>query len=191
MAQLLYYQQEREQFPEEHSRHLKDAEAEIIFKKLCRHFKLGNAKLIFDNRGNHGGYNWGKGWHIQINHSPNLLDFLHEMAHIFHCRYRRKQGEHYHNKKFNRVVKRFVNYCRKKNYWQEEIIKRTAPKPPKPEPTKEEIRMRKTKKVREKFKRYESKIKLYTTKLNKAKRSLAALERNDIQLRLRPLAILE
>jgi hypothetical protein len=69
----------------------------------------------------------------------------------------------------------------KKNFWSDEIAKRTAPKPSKPLPSVDELRQQKIAKRRESIVRFEKKLKyytrLYTNKIKSAKRSIVMLER--------------
>ncbi len=103
----------------------------------------------------------------------------HELAH-YYC-YDKYGGRIGHNKKMWRVMERMINYYKKKNYWEEELDKRTEVKV-KLEPTKEELKLKKIEKRKTDLLRYEKRLayftKLYTNKIKKANRSIAMFERN-------------
>jgi predicted RNase H-like nuclease (RuvC/YqgF family) len=79
-------------------------------------------------------------------------------------------------------MKKVVSYCKRKEWFEQELERRTAPKPIKPEPTKQEIQQEKIAKAERKIKRYETKVKMYQKKLGKTKRSLSMLKKRHISI---------
>jgi len=158
-------------------------EAKIIFDKLKRHYRLRNYYIEFTDRlTRHSGYCWSYG-KIQVRWRTRLETLCHEIAHaIYFYKGRRKKFAKMHTKRFERLVNRVCLYCVNHNFWQEEIAKRTMPKPIMPEPTKDESRLILIKKREEQLLKHEKKLKyytrLYTTKIKSARRSIAMLKRN-------------
>ena len=184
MPYLKFYDKERKLFPEENVMCVSDEVTEIIFRKLERHF-VDSRRYSFGLRfyGNGGGVcgTWG----IRLPHNPSILLICHELAHRI---YRLKYGstERHHTKKLIRIIKRLVTYCRKKNYWKEEVERRTAPKPtpqPKPEPTKQQImegklnkEIRAVERMKERIKATQRKMKNQETRLKKHERRVRYYE---------------
>lgn len=171
MPYLQYYQQERKDFPEPQAKTLTCKGVEIVVKKLSRHFKLGNIDVEFTSGRN---YSKGSRYRVRINMSNmnNFLVVCHELAHVYQLRILNFQsGDRWHGKVHNKIMKRMIHYCEKKNWFQEEIEKRLQPRAPKPEPSKDEIRAKELIKLQEKIVGYEKKILFYTKKMRKAKRS--------------------
>jgi len=172
MASLIYYRKEREEFDEAFKKELSICQAEIIYKKLCKHFKLRMPRLVWTSGRNHPHCSQ---WSICLNYNYNTIGVIcHELAHLFMFQ---KLNTHGHNKKHKRIMKRMIRYCEKKNWFEAELKRRTEPKPQKPEPTKQEIQQQKITKAEKKMKRYEMKIKMYQKKLSKANKSLTILKK--------------
>lgn len=74
-------------------------------------------------------------------------------------------------------MKRVINYCRKKNWFEEELQRRTAPKPKKQEPTKDEVRSKRIILLEERKAGYERRIKLAENKIKKLNKQIAGLKR--------------
>lgn len=171
MAYLQYYQQERKEFPEAENQELSSKEIQIVAKKLSRHYKLGNVDVEFTSGRNNSK---GSRWRIRINmdNMNNFLVVCHEMAHVYQLRKLNfKSGDRWHGKEHHKIMKRMINYCAKRNWFKEELERRTTFKAPKPEPSKDEVRAKELIKLQEKIVRYEKKILFYTKKMRKAKRS--------------------
>lgn len=170
---LKFYSDETVLYSEAYSRKLDSQEAQIVFKKLCRHYKL-HLRLYFNSRRHGGIYN--SGGYVELGHSSSFGLMCHEVSHAI---YRRKYGrtKTSHNKKLMRILGRLVNYCKKKDWWEAEINKRTEIKPQKPEPTKQEIRIGKIEHKKNMILRYHKKLKFYSNKVKKAERSVRMLER--------------
>lgn len=164
------------------SKELSYDEAEIVFDKLKKHYKLRNYYIEFTNRLTRcSGKCWSYG-KIQVRYRTSYHTLCHEIAHaidftkIGHTRHMRM-----HSRRFYRLVQRICLYCLKHNFWEEEIKKRTEIKI-EPEPTKEEIRNDRLEKRKKDLIRYEKKLKYYTkfynNKIKKCKRSILMLEKN-------------
>lgn len=182
MAHLKYYADERIAEKEAYDRKLPNSMAtRIVIKKLARHYKLNIWDIRFTSgiRHSKAGANAGANY-ITININQNNFGMVcHEVAHIYHIqKIGRYNIKRLHCKYHRQIMKRMINYCKKKGWFEGELSRRLSPKEPKPEPTKDEMRQRKINKAREKIKRYESRIKLYTNKLRKARRSLVMLEKH-------------
>src|SRR3990167_2389747 len=161
MANLVYYKQERELFKGEWEKGLNGTdECRIVLKKLLRHFKLGKPIISFTSGRNHS---CAGRWEITINVSQmNFAVLCHELGNVYQAtRLNFQSGDKWHTKKHRTIMKRILNYCRKKNWFETELKRRTEPKPEKPEPTKDEIRQKKIKKLEQSTKKCLSKIKRY------------------------------
>lgn len=171
---LKFYAEERKLYPEAYSRKLTTTETKIIFDKICRHYKLKWISLSFNGR-RRGGIA-GSGY-IQLCYDPCFGLLCHEIAHIID---KRKRNKSKHDKKLMRLLGRVINYCKKRNWWQEELTRRTEIKI-KPLPTKEELQQQKLEKRKADLRRYEKRLnyytRLYSNKIKKANRSIAALTR--------------
>lgn len=171
---LEYYYKERIEFKEFCEKKISIAETKIIIDKLFRHFKLRNVNLFWTS-----GRNRSKGGSRLILNRDDLSVHLvcHEIAHVFQVQ---KIGILGHNKKHMKITSRMQNYCKKHNYWQEEINRRLTIKP-KTQPTKQELHIKKLDKRKSDLKRYEKKLqfytRLYSTKIRSANRSISALEK--------------
>lgn len=172
MAHLIYYQKENEAFKDAFGRQMDWKESEMVYPKLCRHFKLRRVRLEWTSGRNHPSC---ASWRITLNYNWNNFGILcHELAHLFMYQ---KIGKGGHNKKHWRVMKRMICYCQKKNWFEEELKRRTEPKPVKPDPTKEEIRLKKIERFERGIKRHQTKIKRCTTLIKKNNRRIAHLRR--------------
>jgi len=178
MPRLAFYRDEKLKFPDAFNKPLSCQEIGIIFKKLCRHFKI-NPRLQFGRGSN------ANGCRVQLSNKwgKNLGILCHELAHAY-----TDIKFHFvkHNKKMWKIMVRMIRYCEKNNYWQEELQRRLTPKPINPEPTKDEIRLEKIEKKKQALIRYEKKLKYYTklygNKIRSVKRSIVMLERNINQI---------
>jgi hypothetical protein len=148
----------------------------FVLNKLNRHFKV-KAWLTYNGH-RHGGCanRFGR---IEIGSSGrNFGTLCHEFGHVLEFK---KFGESSHHKRLRKIIARVVAYCQKKSYWSSELEKRTAPKPVKPVPSVDVVRLQKIVKKKESIERFEKKLKYYTRlysgKISKAKRSVAMLER--------------
>ena len=182
MANLLFYHVERLKQDDCYKVNLTHEEARIVFDKLRRHYKV-RVSLYWRPRmrgggSYHGGYNptislpAGKGTNFRV--------LCHEMAHALE---KQKHGSTKHRKRLLRIIGRVCDYCRKHEFWQAELRKRTEPRVPAPDPTPDEERATKLQQLRLKVLGYEHKLqrtnKLYQGKLQRARRRIAALERQE------------
>lgn len=112
MANLKYYEKERERFKTESELRFTDSDSLKITKKLARHFKFRVSEIRFwGNRGKGQARNISQ---IRLSHSPSLLLIAHELGHLFN---KQKLGNWRHSKRLTKTVSRFLVYCRKKAYW--------------------------------------------------------------------------
>jgi len=178
MSDLLFYQKERIEYPEEFNMKLDRKETEIIFEKLKRHYKLPVYLRVEFNNYRIPKYSYGRVKILMPCSSLNLGILSHEVAHAIAYNKGYKRG---HNKILRRVLKSVINYCRKHNYWQEELKRRTDVKMP-VILSDQELRLKRIEKRKADLLRYEKKLvkyqKLYTNKIKKARRSILMLERN-------------
>lgn len=175
MANLVYYEKEREIFKEAFDRKMTLEEAEILFEKLCRHFKLNGIYQkvhLYWTSGSRCPKAFGTSA-IKLNEDYNNFGVLcHELAHI---RQRKKYGQTGHNRQHLRVMKTIVAYCKRRNWWEQELKERLAPRPTKPEPTQEELIAKTIERLERNCKRYTTKIRMYGNKLRKAQKKIGRL----------------
>src|SRR3990167_4782281 len=175
MGKATYYRTERIDFKEQYEKKLSWQECVIVHKKLCKHYKLP-CNIRYNGRicgrvHSHGLIQLGQ-------QGMNIGVICHEVAHLVaYIKYR----DMHHNKKMYRIMKSIMNYAKKKQYWNNELDKRTTIKEPKPEPTKEELKQQKINKRETDIQKYEKKLqyynKLYNNKIKKARRSITMLKR--------------
>lgn len=159
MPWLKFYAEERKRFPEAFQRKVADKHVQLIVNKLVRHFKISNHTVGVDFYGNRAGHAYYR--YLTLPHNPSFGLICHELAHILHMR---KHGKSRHNKKLMQIIKRLVNYCKKKGYWQAEIQRRNKPKP---KPTKLHVLQKKLAKEQKAVKRISTRIKRLKTYLKK------------------------
>lgn len=151
--------------------------AKIIVRKLARHFKLNIVQIDFYGTNDSGRASlWGR---IRLSNVPSLGIICHEVNH-FLCwkKYGTSKGKAQHgSRKWYVQLKRVIRYCRTKNFWKEEYDRRTAPKPMKPEPTKQEVRLRKIARFEKAIKRHQTRIKRCQTAIKRNDRRIAGLKR--------------
>lgn len=176
MAHLKYYAKEREEFRAEFDNMICYDDLVIITKKLYKHFKLTNVNLETTSGRN---YSRANRYRIKINTDDMSFGTVcHELAHVYQLQILNyKHGDRFHDKKHRKVMTRMLNYCKKKNYWKEELDRKFAIKPMKPEPTKEEVKIKKILQLENNIKRYQTKLKLYSNKLRKAEKRLKRIKR--------------
>jgi hypothetical protein len=183
MANLVYYSDERKEFKEAFEKKLTYQEAEIIYSKLCHHFKLREVRIEWTSGRNHPKC---ASYRIILNYDYNSIGVLcHEVAHLYQLQKPRK-FTNWHNKEHKKIMKRMVNYCNKKNWFEQELQRRLKPKV-KTEPTQQENKAKELIKLQEKIVKCEKKILFYQRKLSKIKKSynlkMAWQERkNNLQL---------
>lgn len=179
MAYLKYYLTEGEEFKEHEEKELPNTKAtEIVIEKLLKHFKLRTVRIEFTSGRNHS---CAGGSHICINvEQQNFLVICHEVAHIYQHQklyMNHLHGEKYHTKEHKRIMKRILNYCKRKNWFSEELDRRLKPRPQKPEPTKKELRSKKINLLENRKLKYQRKIKFSENKIKKINRQISALKR--------------
>lgn len=175
LGKMKFYSVEHKHFPKHYAHALDWDACKIVHAKLCRHYKLP-VRLGYNGRRCGVAHSYGL---IELGRSGmNVGVICHEVAHLVAYR---KYRHMKHDKKLYRVMCRVMAYALKKNFWSDEIAKRTAPKPSKPLPTVDELRQAKIVKKRESIVRFEKKLryytKLYSNKIKSARRSIIMLER--------------
>jgi len=109
MTILKFYEKERESFQKEYELKLTDQEAQTIYRKLLRHFKIScpwKTIRFWGTQEKGRSYIHGS---IKLPHNPSLGLLVHETAH-------KKVAKH--TKKLMTLMKRMFAYCKKKNYWR-------------------------------------------------------------------------
>lgn len=152
-----------------------NAQAEMMVMKLARHFKLPIRFVEFYNYRTALAMKWGA--RIRLWHNPNVRIISHEVCHFLCWKKFPDKKVRHGTKRWYRQMKIITNYAKKKNYWKEEFERRTAPKEPKPEPTKEELRQRKIERLEQGIKRHQTKIKRCQTLIKKNNRRISHLRR--------------
>jgi hypothetical protein len=174
IAAQIFYREEKVWLKEAFGMILSDDVARIIHQKICRHLKK-NIKLRF--HGHNGG---GRAWYheIAVCHNPHLGLLIHEIGHIQKSFLDDNNDNFAHDWRLKEIMIGLFNYCKKKNFWDAEVKRRLAPKEKKPKEkkSKDEIRILKIEKKKELLKKYNRKIKYYTTLKKKAMRSLKGME---------------
>lgn len=176
MAHLIYYSNEKEVFKTAFEKKMSQVRAVIVFEKLCRHFKLGQPYLVWTSGRNHPrASNCPR--KVTLNVDCNSFGILcHELAHIKQM-VKGNKGHTWHNKKHMRFMKSMIAYCEKKNYFETELERRLAPKPVKPEPTKDELKAKMIARLENNCRRYQTKIQLYNNKLRKTQKKILRLKK--------------
>lgn len=178
MGKATFYRTEKIDYAEQYDKKLSWDECKIVHRKLCKHYKLP-IDLRYNGRlcGQANAYGV-----IKIGASGmNIGVLCHEVAHLLaYKKYRTMK----HDKKTWRVMRGIMNYAKKKNYWSDELQRRSAVKIPKPEPSISELRLVKIDKRKSDIVRYEKRLayyqKLYLNKIKKARRSILMLERYSL-----------
>lgn len=177
MPYLKYYAEERKRQPELAVAECSITEVERAIKKLSRHFKERLPAIRYTRGNRYSRASYGT-WYDTLTFNTDHLTWLlvaHEFAHVMI----HKINGRGHCKQHARAVDRVCRYIVKKGWDKGALIPEF--KPPKPEPTKDELRAKKIKTRRKQIARLETKIKRSTTALKKARRSLAALERAQVK----------
>lgn len=102
-----------------------DEAAEIIVKKLVRHFTIdGPIELRF--RGTRGSRAWRN--RITLRHNPSIRTVVHEVAHVVDYRstlpWFTKVHVRHGTKKWFRLMERIFRYGNKMDWWRGEIERR-------------------------------------------------------------------
>jgi len=179
MTDLVYYRKERTDFQKYYDNKLSGYKSiEIVVEKLYKHFKLGTPYLEFTSGWRHSKWSPSR---IVINSDHASYGLIaHEVGHgLAYKKYGTNVG---HTKKHRTQMKRILAYLEKKKFFADELERRLAPKPEKPQPTKDDVRDQRIEKSKEKILRYQKKIKFYTRKLSRAKRSLTMLQKNKVRM---------
>ena len=181
MANLEYYRKEKQiWFPDAFQKQLTIEKAEIVFRKLCKHFKLDsnyNQVHLYWVSGNRCPKAIGR-YAVKLNRDCNDFGRLcHELAHI---KEHQKYGKGGHTKRHKKIMGVMINYCKRRNWFEEELARRTAPKIviEKPEPSKNEIKQKKIIRLENLIARNTSRIKRSQNAIKKANRKIAYLKKS-------------
>jgi len=179
------YYQEDTKYAEFYSRKIALDDLQFISDKVAKHFKLRKPIISVYGYRISRAFKFGTYIKLSRTYGLNFGTLCHELNH-FVCwneELNKKFSQHpidrirHGTKKWNRNLQKLLRYCKKKNFWQDEIARRNAPKPPKPEPTKEDITAKKLRQLEANCKRYQTKLKLYGNKLKKAQKKIARLQK--------------
>lgn len=169
---LKFYTNEKILYEEAYNKEIAGRQLDLVFEKLKRHYKLDLS--IRHNKRRNGAF---CGWFINVPYRTSYGLLCHEIAHAID---KKKRGYTQHDKRLMKLLGRVINYCKKKEWWLEEIDRRTAIKV-KLEPTKNELQIAKLEKRKLDLIRYKKKLdyyhKLYSNKIKKTNRSISMLER--------------
>ena len=171
---------ERDNWKTENDMKVSNIKAEMIVKKLAKHFKLPIRHIEFYGFRDSG---QASSWRcrIRLGNNPSVHVICHEVCHFLCWKKVRDRKLNFHpqhgSKKWLRQLKIVHNYVIKNNYWKEELERRTAPKEPKPEPTPRELRLKKIERFEAGIKRHQTKIKRCQTLIKKNNRRISALKR--------------
>ena len=170
---VIGYHQERSHWKEFDTK-VSNAQAELIVKKLAKHFKLTIRYTEFYGYRDSGQASKWRG-RIRLSNAPSIGVICHEVNH-FLC-WKKFNKVRHGTKRWCRQLQIIINYVQKKNCWIDEFKRRTAPKLIKPEPTKKELRLQRVKLLEERKQRYEKKIRLAENRIKKINRQIAGLKR--------------
>ena len=166
---------ERNHWEKENDMKVSNKEAEMVVKKLSKHFKLSIRYVEFYGFRDSGMASSWSG-RIRLSNNPSVHVICHEVCH-FLCWKKVRQGKfkkhpQHGSKKWLTQLKVVHNYVIKHNYWKEEFERRTQPKEPKPEPTKQELRIKKLKQLEDRKQKYERRIRLSENRIKKINRQI-------------------
>ena len=115
---LKFYETEMLKHRVAHGKKLSMAESKIVFKKLCRHYRV-DGTIEFNSRMKGG---LCCRWVILVGTETTFGILCHEVAHMID---KIKRTDSKHDKKLVRIVDRINKYCQKKEYWEKELTRRT------------------------------------------------------------------
>jgi len=198
---LVFYDKDHALYDAEYNMKLGWDDLVFVLKKLNRHFKC-HSFSVYDGHRNGGCANkYGK--IVLGKYGRNFGTLCHEFGHVVEFR---KYGESHHRKRLAKIISRVVNYCRKKNYWKEELerisnarieasrkaFEKRHAEEHKPTPIKAQDKIGKR---QVDIVRYEKKLafytKLYSNKIKKARRSIAMLQRHALGVVESPAILIE
>lgn len=113
---LVFYEKEHKIYSEAYNKQLSGKRLDFVFKKLNRHYKLN---LVIEHKGRTTGhfkssYLRRQSW-IEVPDDCGFGLLCHEIAHAID---KRKRGKSKHDKRFMKLIGRVINYCKKKNWWE-------------------------------------------------------------------------
>ncbi len=120
MSFIQAYLEEDQRYRNLREEKVSEKHAEIIAKKVSRHYKLGVKSVKF-----FGNVDSGHAWKfydmIKISHNPSLLVVAHELNHFLIWKKYPNRHVNHGSKKWQRCLQRIIDYCEKKNWWKEEL----------------------------------------------------------------------
>lgn len=121
MMTLKTYRDEWANYPSMFKRETPNARVtKMMTEKLRRHFKIPSSAYCNNvdlNKRTRGSANL-QHMHIRLPQTCTLGMIAHEVAHLLgHHKY----GSTGHDRQFRRAMKIVVNYCKRKNYWDNQI----------------------------------------------------------------------
>jgi len=184
------YHQENKDYAEFYDKPIALDDLQFISDKIAKHFKIRKPTVTDYGFRSSGGKAFKFGNYIKLSRScgMNFGTLCHELNH-FVCwdeitdkRYslhpidRIRHG----TKKWNRNLQKLLRYCKKKNFWQDEIARKHTPKPPKPEPSKDELRSKRIELLKSRREAYERRIRLSQNRIKKLIRQISYLEKRQL-----------
>jgi len=174
MAFKIAYLKEDETYHHLREEKVSTEHAEKIIRKVARHFKLGKISAKFRGQVDRGrAQNLWK--IIKMSWSPSLLVIAHELNHfLIWKRYPNKHVNH-GSKKWLRSLKRIIDYCEKKDWWKDEMLKTEEQSRQTSERDLERESHKKTPEYR--LEQIQTAMKRWKSRKNRAENALKKLER--------------
>jgi len=184
------YYQENVKYAEFYSRKIALFDLQFISDKIAKHFKLRKPTISVYGYRISRAFKFGTYIKLSRSCGLNFGTLCHELNH-FVCWNEitmKKYSQHpidkirHGTKKWNRNLQKLLRYCKKKNFWQDEIARRHTPKPPKPEPTKDELQNKRLALLKSRKDAYERRIRLSENRIKKLNRQIAYREKRQLTL---------
>jgi len=117
---LKYYADEKEVFRQEREMKISDAEAELVYQKLAKKYKLSQRLEFYGNRQSGS----CSSCRVKLSHNPSIAILSHEVAHaIQYAKFKKKYGyingnpnlkkHRWHTKKHQRIMRKVCDYINK------------------------------------------------------------------------------
>lgn len=178
------YDGEWKAYPIFYNKKIDSKDLQFIADKIARHFKLSKKPdiSIFNYRGSRA-LKYDNYIKLSMKYGLDFGTLCHELNHFFCWNEQDKQrfsGKpikriRHGTKKWNRNLQKLFRYCQKKNFWEQEIVRRNEPIPAKPELTHEELISKTIERFERNCKRYTANIRMYQRKLHKAQLKIGRL----------------
>lgn len=179
------YRKEQGIYKDAYNRKVSNAEAELIARKLARHFKLRISIRFWGNRQTGCAYHSGL---LRISNNPSVGLIAHEVAHVLDRKRRmiglavRKLKSRHGSKRWLKLVGRVLAYGNKHGWWQDEYAKRleqsqTTAQKKHEKKAQAQTQDAKLERLKANLKRWESKRKRAETAIKKLNRGLKRLQK--------------